>query len=53
MGAALTERQEPSLNSSQEMSGLEEGFRRRTAKVFKDWHDAMVGGAALKDRNAG
>jgi hypothetical protein len=24
------------------MSGLDEGFRRRTAKVFKDWHDAIA-----------
>jgi TetR/AcrR family transcriptional repressor of nem operon len=27
---------------SQEMSGLNEGFRRRTAKVFKDWGDAIA-----------
>ena len=33
----------PLLNLSQEMSGLDEGFRRRTAKVYKDWHDAMAG----------
>src|ERR1700689_263380 len=33
----------PLLNLSQEMAGLDEGFRRRTAKVFKDWHDAMAG----------
>ena len=32
----------PLLNLSQEMSGLDEGFRRRTAKLFKDWHDAMA-----------
>ena len=32
----------PLLNLSQEMSGLDEGFRRRTAKVYKDWHDAMA-----------
>jgi TetR/AcrR family transcriptional regulator, transcriptional repressor for nem operon len=32
----------PLLNLSQEMSGLDEGFRRRTAKVFQDWHDAMA-----------
>ena len=25
------------------MSGLDEGFHRRTAKLFKDWHDAMAG----------
>ncbi len=31
----------PLLNLSQEMSGLDEGFRRRTARVYKDWHDAM------------
>jgi TetR/AcrR family transcriptional repressor of nem operon len=33
----------PLLNLSQEMSGLDEGFRRRTAKLFKDWHDAIAG----------
>src|SRR6202451_2346229 len=32
----------PLLNLSQEMAGLDEGFRRRTAKVYKDWHDAMA-----------
>jgi TetR/AcrR family transcriptional repressor of nem operon len=32
----------PLLNLSQEMSGLDEGFRRRTARVFKDWHDAVA-----------
>lgn len=32
----------PLLNLSQEMSGLDEGFRRRTARVFRDWHDAMA-----------
>jgi TetR/AcrR family transcriptional regulator, transcriptional repressor for nem operon len=32
----------PLLNLSQEMSGLDEGFRRRTAKLFKDWHDAIA-----------
>ncbi len=32
----------PLLNLSQEMSGLDEGFRRRTAKLFKDWHDAVA-----------
>jgi TetR/AcrR family transcriptional repressor of nem operon len=32
----------PLLNLSQEMSGLDEGFRRRTAKVYKNWHDAMA-----------
>jgi len=30
------------LNLSQEMSGLDEGFRKRTARVYKDWHDAMA-----------
>src|SRR5580700_6046113 len=24
------------------MSGLDEGFRRRTDKLFKDWHDAIA-----------
>ena len=32
----------PLLNLSQEMSGLDEGFRRRTAQIFKDWHDAVA-----------
>jgi TetR/AcrR family transcriptional repressor of nem operon len=32
----------PLLNLSQEMSGLDEGFRRRTAQLYKDWHDAMA-----------
>ena len=32
----------PLLNLSQEMSGLDEGFRRRTARVYKDWHSAMA-----------
>jgi TetR/AcrR family transcriptional repressor of nem operon len=32
----------PLLNLSQEMSGLDEGFRSRTAKVYKDWHLAMT-----------
>jgi TetR/AcrR family transcriptional repressor of nem operon len=32
----------PLLNLSQEMSGVDEGFRRRTARVYKDWHDAMA-----------
>jgi TetR/AcrR family transcriptional repressor of nem operon len=31
----------PLLNLSQEMSGIDEGFRRRTASVYKDWHDAV------------
>ncbi len=30
------------LNLSQEMSGLDVGFRRRTARIYKDWHDAMA-----------
>ena len=30
------------LNLSQEMSGLDEGFRRRTARIYRDWHDAMA-----------
>jgi TetR/AcrR family transcriptional repressor of nem operon len=30
------------LNLSQEMSGLDEGFRRRTARVYQDWHDGMA-----------
>jgi len=30
------------LNLSQEMSGLDEGFRRRTARIYKNWHDAMA-----------
>ncbi len=30
------------LNLSQEMSGLDEGFRRRTARIYKDWHDAIA-----------
>jgi TetR/AcrR family transcriptional repressor of nem operon len=33
----------PLLNLSQELSGIDEGFRRRTAKLFKDWHDAIAG----------
>jgi TetR/AcrR family transcriptional regulator, transcriptional repressor for nem operon len=33
----------PLLNLSQEMSGLDEGFRKRTARLFKDWHDAVAG----------
>jgi TetR/AcrR family transcriptional regulator, transcriptional repressor for nem operon len=32
----------PLLNLSQEMSGIDEGFRRRTARVYKKWHDAMA-----------
>ena len=32
----------PLNNLSQEMSPLDAGFRKRTAKVFKDWHDAIT-----------
>jgi TetR/AcrR family transcriptional regulator, transcriptional repressor for nem operon len=32
----------PLLNLSQEMSGLDEGFRRRTARLFRNWHDAIA-----------
>jgi TetR/AcrR family transcriptional regulator, transcriptional repressor for nem operon len=32
----------PLLNLSQEMSGIDEGFRKRTAKAFEDWHDAVA-----------
>jgi len=32
----------PLLNLSQEMSGLDEGFRKRTAKLFREWHDAIA-----------
>jgi TetR/AcrR family transcriptional regulator, transcriptional repressor for nem operon len=32
----------PLLNLSTEMSGIDEGFRRRTARVYKEWHDAMA-----------
>src|SRR5579863_5318088 len=37
----------PLLNLSQEMSGLDEGFRKRTARLFRNWHDAVAG--ALRD----
>lgn len=40
----------PLNNLSQEMSALDEGFRRRTAKVFNDWHRAVA--AALRDGRA-
>jgi len=30
------------VNLSQEMSGIDEGFRRRTARIYKDWHDTMA-----------
>jgi len=33
----------PLLNLSQEMSGIDEGFRKRTAKIFRNWHDAIAG----------
>ena len=36
----------PLNNLSQEMAPLDEGFRRRTAKVFADWHGGIV--AALQ-----
>ena len=36
----------PLNNLSQEMSPLDHGFRRRTAKVFNDWHRAVA--AALR-----
>jgi AcrR family transcriptional regulator len=32
----------PLNNLSQEMSPLDSGFRKKTAKVFKDWHDAIT-----------
>lgn len=32
----------PLNNLSQEMSPLDEGFRKRTAKIFKDWHDDIA-----------
>src|ERR1700674_2643295 len=32
------------LNLSQEMSGLDQGFRRRTARIYKDCLDAMAEG---------
>jgi TetR/AcrR family transcriptional repressor of nem operon len=32
----------PLNNLSQEMSPLDAEFRKRTAKVFKDWHDAIA-----------
>lgn len=33
----------PLLNLANEMSGIDEGFRRRTAKLFRAWHDAVAG----------
>jgi TetR/AcrR family transcriptional regulator, transcriptional repressor for nem operon len=32
----------PLNNLSQEMSPLDEGFRRRTAKIFNDWHGSIA-----------
>ncbi len=32
----------PLNNMAQEMSPLDEGFRKRTAKVFEDWHGAVA-----------
>src|SRR5260370_25550355 len=32
----------PLLNLAQEMSGIDEGFRSRTAKLFRNWHDAIA-----------
>jgi TetR/AcrR family transcriptional regulator, transcriptional repressor for nem operon len=32
----------PLNNLSQEMSPLDAGFRKRTAKVFREWHDAIA-----------
>ena len=32
----------PLNNLSQEMSPVDEEFRKRTAKIFKDWHDAIA-----------
>jgi TetR/AcrR family transcriptional repressor of nem operon len=33
----------PLINLSQEMSGLDEGFRKRTARLFRNWHEAVAG----------
>src|SRR5579863_4291055 len=30
-------------NLAQEMSPIDEGFRKRTARLFKHWHDAIAG----------
>lgn len=30
-------------NLSQEMSPIDEGFRKRTGRLFKHWHDAIMG----------
>ena len=43
----------PLLNLSQEMSGLDEGFRRRTARLYKDWHDAMAEALRKGQKRAG
>jgi TetR/AcrR family transcriptional repressor of nem operon len=32
----------PLINLSVEMSPLDEGFRKRTARIFRDWHDAIA-----------
>jgi len=37
----------PLNNLAQEMSPLDEGFRKRLAKVFDEWHDGMA--AALRE----
>jgi AcrR family transcriptional regulator len=37
----------PLLNLANEMSGIDEGFRKRTARVFKAWHGAVA--AALRE----
>ena len=37
----------PLNNLAQEMSPLDEGFRKRLAKVFDEWHDGMA--SALRD----
>jgi AcrR family transcriptional regulator len=37
----------PLNNLSQEMSPLDEGFRRRAARIFRDWRDAIA--TALRD----
>lgn len=37
----------PLNNLAQEMSPLDEGFRKRLAKIFSEWHDGIV--AALRE----
>ena len=32
----------PLLNLSQEMSGIDEGFRKRTSKLFRNWRDGVA-----------